>query len=85
LNYIKNSKDLEISDFLEDGEIDRSIDYKVDRSHFTRSQSGLSWFDRLSLARSTFLRLMNFDRSIIKLIDITALVNSSTNRNNIEL
>jgi hypothetical protein len=49
LNYIKNSKDLEISDFLEDGEIDRSIIKSIDRSLACPAS-----IDRVSLDRLFF-------------------------------
>jgi hypothetical protein len=47
---MKNSKDLEISDFLEDGEINRSID----RISLDRSRACPGSIDRVSLDRLFF-------------------------------
>jgi hypothetical protein len=97
LESIKNSKDLEISNLMEDKKFDRSIAFrliavglvlvrsiafrKIDFSSTDELRSIKFYFDR-----SNFILIdLNFDRSHLKSIDLIALANSSTRRNNLEL
>jgi hypothetical protein len=54
LNCINNSKDLEISDLLEDGKFDRSIIKSIDRILLDRNQACPGSIDRVSLDRLFF-------------------------------
>jgi hypothetical protein len=54
LNYIKNSKDMEISDLLEDKKFDRSIIKSIDRISLDRSRAYPGSIDRISHDRFFF-------------------------------